>query len=97
MPELLGREPRDVEAIWHELHAKLHFVGAGGVTAVAIAAADIALWDALAVAAEPAALPLPRRPPNVRFRRMRAPSTSRSRPRSSSSRWPTTGHRASVR
>jgi L-alanine-DL-glutamate epimerase-like enolase superfamily enzyme len=51
VPELLGRDPRDVEAIWHELHAKLHFVGAGGVTAVAIAAADIALWDALASAA----------------------------------------------
>jgi L-alanine-DL-glutamate epimerase-like enolase superfamily enzyme len=51
VPELLGRDPRDVESIWSELHAKLHFVGAGGVTAVAIAAADIALWDALAVAA----------------------------------------------
>src|SRR5262249_8428542 len=57
VPELLGRDPRDAEAIWHELHAKLHFVGAGGVTAVAIAAADIALWDALAIAAE---LPLHR-------------------------------------
>jgi L-alanine-DL-glutamate epimerase-like enolase superfamily enzyme len=57
VPDLVGRDPRDVEAIWHELHAKLHFVGAGGVTAVAIAAADIALWDALAVAA---ALPLHR-------------------------------------
>jgi L-alanine-DL-glutamate epimerase-like enolase superfamily enzyme len=51
VPELLGRDPHDVESIWHELHAKLHFVGAGGVTAVAIAAADIALWDVLAVAA----------------------------------------------
>ncbi len=50
-PELMGREPRDVEAIWHELRTKLHFVGLGGVAAVAIAAADIALWDALAVAA----------------------------------------------
>jgi L-alanine-DL-glutamate epimerase-like enolase superfamily enzyme len=51
VPELLGRDARDVEAIWHELHAKLHFVGAGGVAAVAVAAADIALWDALAVSA----------------------------------------------
>ena len=51
-PDLLGRDPRDVEAIWSELHAKLHFVGAGGVTAVAIAAADIALWDVLAIAAD---------------------------------------------
>ena len=47
-PVLLGRDPHEAEAIWHELHARLHFVGSGGVTAVAIAAADIALWDALA-------------------------------------------------
>jgi L-alanine-DL-glutamate epimerase-like enolase superfamily enzyme len=47
-PALVGRDPREVEAIWHELHARLHFVGSSGVTAVAIAAADIALWDALA-------------------------------------------------
>jgi len=46
--ELVGRDPRDAEAIWDELHAKLHFVGSSGVAAVAIAAADIALWDALA-------------------------------------------------
>jgi L-alanine-DL-glutamate epimerase-like enolase superfamily enzyme len=47
-PALVGRDQREAEAIWHELHARLHFVGASGVTAVAIAAADIALWDALA-------------------------------------------------
>jgi L-alanine-DL-glutamate epimerase-like enolase superfamily enzyme len=47
-PAIVGRDPREVEAIWHELHARLHFVGSSGVTAVAIAAADIALWDALA-------------------------------------------------
>jgi L-alanine-DL-glutamate epimerase-like enolase superfamily enzyme len=50
-PELIGRDPREAEAIWHELHAKLHFVGSSGLTAVAIAAADIALWDARASAA----------------------------------------------
>jgi L-alanine-DL-glutamate epimerase-like enolase superfamily enzyme len=47
-PVLPGRDAREVEAIWHDLHARLHFVGSSGVTAVAIAAADIALWDALA-------------------------------------------------
>jgi L-alanine-DL-glutamate epimerase-like enolase superfamily enzyme len=47
-PALTGRDAREVEAIWHDLHARLHFVGSSGVTAVAIAAADIALWDALA-------------------------------------------------
>ncbi len=51
-PELVGAECRDVTAIWHRLHEKLHFVGSSGVTAVAIAAADIALWDALARDAE---------------------------------------------
>ncbi len=50
-PLLLGRELHDVEVIWRELHEKLHFVGAAGVTAMAIAAADTALWDALACAA----------------------------------------------
>ncbi len=50
-PALIGRDPREAEAIWHELHATLHFVGASGVTAVAIAAADIALWDVCAYAA----------------------------------------------
>jgi L-alanine-DL-glutamate epimerase-like enolase superfamily enzyme len=51
-PELVGQDLRAVGPIWHSLHAKLHFVGGSGVTAVAIAAADIALWDALARAAE---------------------------------------------
>jgi L-alanine-DL-glutamate epimerase-like enolase superfamily enzyme len=51
-PELIGREPGDVEAIWDDLHAKLHFVGSSGATAVAIAAADIALWDTLAGGAD---------------------------------------------
>jgi L-alanine-DL-glutamate epimerase-like enolase superfamily enzyme len=50
-PALVGRDVRDVDAIWHELHARLHFVGFSGATAVAIAAADIALWDALALSA----------------------------------------------
>jgi L-alanine-DL-glutamate epimerase-like enolase superfamily enzyme len=50
-PALVGRDVREVEALWHELHARLHFVGSSGVTAVAIAAADIALWDALSVGA----------------------------------------------
>ena len=47
-PALEGRDVREVEPIWHELQRRLHFVGRSGVTAVAIAAADIALWDALA-------------------------------------------------
>ncbi len=51
-PQLVGRNVRDVEPIWHELQERLHFVGSSGVTALAVAAADIALWDALASASE---------------------------------------------
>ena len=51
-PALVQQDCREVEAIWHRLHARLHFVGGSGVTAVAIAAADIALWDALSRGAD---------------------------------------------
>jgi L-alanine-DL-glutamate epimerase-like enolase superfamily enzyme len=47
-PELLRRDCRAPETIWHELWFRLHWVGRGGVVATAIAAADIALWDARA-------------------------------------------------
>lgn len=52
IPQLVGRDGREVDAIWSALRTALHFVGTGGVTAVAIAAADIAIWDALAKDAE---------------------------------------------
>jgi L-alanine-DL-glutamate epimerase-like enolase superfamily enzyme len=47
IPHIRGREAREVDALWAELHERLHFVGTG-VSSVAIAAADIAIWDALA-------------------------------------------------
>ena len=94
-PVLLGRDPHEAEAIWHELHARLHFVGSGGVTAVAIAAADIALWDALACEA---GLPLYRHlgahrtelPAYASAVNLAPPSMSSSR------RWPATATRASA-
>jgi L-alanine-DL-glutamate epimerase-like enolase superfamily enzyme len=52
LPELAGRDLGEVEPLWQRLHDKLHFVGSSGVTAVAIAAVDVALWDARARAAD---------------------------------------------
>lgn len=45
-PELLGREPEDVEAIWDDLYGLMRVRGCGsGFHTDAIAALDIALWD----------------------------------------------------
>jgi L-alanine-DL-glutamate epimerase-like enolase superfamily enzyme len=45
IPVITGRECSQVDALWYELHELLQFVGTG-VTSAAIAAADIAIWDA---------------------------------------------------
>jgi L-alanine-DL-glutamate epimerase-like enolase superfamily enzyme len=50
IPVIIGRECSQVDALWTELHELLQFVGTG-VTSAAIAAADIAIWDARARAA----------------------------------------------
>ncbi len=45
-PELLGREPDDVESIWDDLYGLMRVRGCfGGFHVDAIAALDIALWD----------------------------------------------------
>ena len=45
-PELLGREPDDVERIWDDLYGLMRVRGCfGGFHVDAIAALDIALWD----------------------------------------------------
>jgi L-alanine-DL-glutamate epimerase-like enolase superfamily enzyme len=44
-PLLIGRDERDIRAIWDLLWKRLLYVGRGGLAAFAIAAADIALWD----------------------------------------------------
>lgn len=44
-PMLTGRDSNEVGGLWHELWWRLHWVGRGGVVPVAMAAADIALWD----------------------------------------------------
>ena len=50
-PMLLGRDPRDVEAVWAFLYARSVDYGQKGVMLAAISAIDIALWDIKARAA----------------------------------------------
>jgi L-alanine-DL-glutamate epimerase-like enolase superfamily enzyme len=47
IPHLIGRDVRDVDVLFNELHTRLHMIGTG-VSSMAIAAADTAAWDALA-------------------------------------------------
>jgi L-alanine-DL-glutamate epimerase-like enolase superfamily enzyme len=47
-PMVLGCDPVDVEQIWRACWWELHSLGSGGMTRLAVAAVDIALWDILA-------------------------------------------------
>ncbi len=47
-PLLLGYDPMDVERIWMRCWCELHSLGSAGLTRLALAAIDIALWDILA-------------------------------------------------
>lgn len=53
-PLLVGRDPREVVALWQEMtrHPPLQWVGRGGISQLAIGAIDVALWDIKAKAAE---------------------------------------------
>ena len=52
-PVLLGRDPCMVREIWDALrYGNLHWIGRAGVTHMALAAVDIALWDIMAKAAQ---------------------------------------------
>jgi len=42
---LVGEDPRHTERLWEMLWSDCHFAGAGGLTTLAIATVDIALWD----------------------------------------------------
>ncbi len=44
-PLLEGRDAQDVEALFDVMNNYLHYVGRGGIAAMAISAVDIALWD----------------------------------------------------
>ncbi len=44
-PQLLGRDPACVEAIWRDLLFHTHATAVGAITSLALAAIDTALWD----------------------------------------------------
>lgn len=48
---LIGQDPRANERLWEMLWSDCHFAGPGGLTTLAIATVDIALWDIKAKAA----------------------------------------------
>ena len=45
IPVLMGADPRQTEKLWQEMWWRAHWVGRGGVLALAMSAVDIALWD----------------------------------------------------
>lgn len=51
-PMLIGRSVDRPEPVWHALWRRMLRYGRGGVVSVALAAADVALWDACARGAE---------------------------------------------
>ncbi|MFO1397849.1 MAG: mandelate racemase/muconate lactonizing enzyme family protein [Burkholderiales bacterium] len=44
-PRLVGRDSREVEAIWKDLFFATHATAVGAITSLALAAIDTALWD----------------------------------------------------
>ncbi len=45
VPFLLGKNGADIETIYNGMWWHIHYVGRGGITAFAMSAVDIALWD----------------------------------------------------
>lgn len=45
VPCLLGRDARDIEALWYDLFALTRATTVGAITSLALAAVDTALWD----------------------------------------------------
>jgi L-alanine-DL-glutamate epimerase-like enolase superfamily enzyme len=71
-PRLMGRDPRDVEAIWSEFRESTFWPGNGGIVTFAISAIDMAMWD---LAGRLAGLPLHRLLGGKRRERVRAASS----------------------
>ena len=69
---LVGRDPRDVEAIWSEFRETTYWSGNGGIVTFAISAIDMALWD---LAGRLAGVPLYRLLGGKRRDRVRAASS----------------------
>jgi L-alanine-DL-glutamate epimerase-like enolase superfamily enzyme len=45
VPRLVGKDSRDIEAIWFDLFASTRATTTGAITSLALAAVDTALWD----------------------------------------------------
>jgi len=45
IPQLIGRDPGHIEALWRDLKMSTHATMVGAITALALAAIDTALWD----------------------------------------------------
>ncbi len=45
VPQLIGRDPQQIEAIWRDLFFSTHATAVGAITSLALAAIDTALWD----------------------------------------------------
>jgi len=71
-PRLIGRDPRDVEAIWSEFRESTYWTGNGGIVTFALSAIDMALWD---LAGHLAGLPVHRLLGGKRRDRVRAASS----------------------
>ena len=54
-PRLVGRDPRQIEALWSEFRDTTYWSGNGGIVTFALSAIDMALWD---VAGRLAGLPV---------------------------------------
>ena len=46
-PRILGRDPRDIEALWHDMFLTVRYRGWAGAEMRAMSAVDNALWDLL--------------------------------------------------
>ncbi|MBK5291451.1 MAG: mandelate racemase/muconate lactonizing enzyme family protein [Acidobacteriia bacterium] len=46
-PMLLGKDPRDIERLWHDIYHAIDFQVAGGAEIRCLSAIDLALWDLL--------------------------------------------------
>jgi L-alanine-DL-glutamate epimerase-like enolase superfamily enzyme len=71
-PRLMGRDPRDVEAVWSEFRETTYWTGNGGIVTFAISAIDMAMWD---LAGRIAGLPVHRLLGGKRRDRVRAASS----------------------
>ena len=51
-PMIVGRDPRDITALWHDMMRATHMWGRRGVETYALSGIDIALWDIMGKIAE---------------------------------------------